>query len=50
MEEKRDLTAFLSEYGPDNPEPRQMKDSAQPSRDSEAEQQSLQDYIKGLDP
>jgi hypothetical protein len=47
MEKKPDLTSFLSEYGPGNPEPQHFKDSSKSSRDDLNALHAVEEYIEG---
>ncbi|MDF2501645.1 MAG: hypothetical protein K0Q77_2359 [Anaerosporomusa subterranea] len=47
LEKKQDLTSFLAEYGPGNPEPQQFKDSSKSSRDDLSALQAAEEYIEG---
>ena len=44
---QQDLTAFLDAYGPDNPEPPQMKDSVNRVREGHNALHAAEEYING---
>lgn len=45
--EQQDPAAFLAAYGPDNPEPPQMKDSANSAREDRNALHAAEEYING---
>lgn len=47
MEKKQDWNSFLSNYGPDNPEPSQYKDSAKTNRQDLNSLHAAEEYIEG---